>query len=86
MGNAWKAASVVVGGAHDHEAGPSGANKEEEPTAGTMDIIPYNLPEDKGPMYSQFERMVLNQHELNVSQHAHHNYCNEIQCVGWSNP
>ena len=43
-----------------------------------MDLIPYNPPEDRGPVYSHFERMVLNQlHELNVSQHEHHNYCNE---------
>jgi len=78
VGNAWKAASVVVGGAHDHKASPSGATKEEEPTIGPMDLIPYNLPKDRGLVYSHFERMVLNQlHELNVSQHAHHNYCNE---------
>ena len=32
-----------------------------------MDLIPYNPPEDRGPVYSHFERMVLNQmHELNV--------------------
>ena len=32
----------------------------------------------RGPVYSHFERMVLNQlHELNVSQHEHHNYCNQ---------
>jgi len=55
-----------------------GANQEEEPTAEPMDLIPYNPPEDRGPVYSHFERMVLNQlHELNVSQHEHHNYCNE---------
>ena len=31
-------------------------------------IIPYNPLEDKDPLYSQFERMVLHQlHELNVS-------------------
>ena len=29
-------------------------------------------------MYSQFERMVMNQlHELNVSQNVHHNFYNE---------
>ena len=38
VGNVW-----TVGSASDHEAGPSGANKEEEqePTNGPMDIIPY---------------------------------------------
>jgi len=78
VGNGWTTVGAVVGGAHDHEAGPSGANQEEEPTAGPMDLIPYNPPEDKGPVYSHFERMVLNQlHELNVSQHEHNNYCNE---------
>ena len=78
VGNGWIAAGAVVGGAHDHEAGPSGANQEEEPTAGPMDLIPYNPLEDRGPVYSHFERMVLNQlHELNVSQHEHHNYCIE---------
>jgi len=78
LGNGWTTTDAVVGGAHDHEAGPSGANQEEEPTARPMDLIPYNPPEDRGSVYSHFERMVLNQlHELNVSQHAHHNYCNE---------
>jgi len=78
VGNAWTAVGVVVGGVHDHEVGPSGANQEEEPTAGPMDLIPYNPPKYRGLVYSHFERMVLNQlHELNVSQHAHHNYCNE---------
>ena len=76
--NAWTVVGVVVGGAHDHEVGLSGANQKEEPTAGCMDLIPYNPLEDRGPVYSHFEMMVLNQlHELNVSQHAHHNYCNE---------
>ena len=32
VGNAWTIAGAVVGGAHDHEAGPSGTNQEEEPT------------------------------------------------------
>jgi len=78
VGNGWTTVGAVVGGAHDHEAGPSGANQEEEPTAGPMDLIPYHPLEDRGPVYSHFERMVLNQlHELNVSQHEHHNYCNE---------
>jgi len=78
VGNGWTTAGAVVGGAHDHEAGPSGANQEEEPIAGPMDLIPYNPPEDRGLVYSHFGRMVLNQlHELNVSQHEHHNYCNE---------
>jgi len=78
VGNAWTIVGVVVGGAHDYEVAPSGANKEEEPTVGPMDLIPYNPPEDKCLVYSYFERMVLNQlHELNVSQHAHHNYCNK---------
>ena len=76
VGNRWTVARAVVGGAHDHEAGASGANQEEEPTAGPMDLIPNNPLEDRGPMYSDFERMVLNQlHELNASQHEHHNYC-----------
>jgi len=30
--NGWTAAGVIVCGAHDHKAGPSGANQEEEPT------------------------------------------------------
>jgi len=78
VGNGLTAIDVVVGSAHDHEAGPSGVNQEEEPTVGPMDLIPYNPLEDKGPVYTQFEKMVLNQlHELNVSQHAHHNYCKE---------
>ena len=78
VGNGWTTAGAVGGGAHDHEAGPSGVNQEEEPTARPMDLIPYNPPKDRGPVYSHFERMVLNQlHELNVSQHEHHNYCNE---------
>jgi len=77
VGNGWTIVGVVVGGAHDHEASPSRVNQEEEPIVGPMDIISYNPPKDKGPVYSHFERMVLNQlHELNVSQHAHHNYCN----------
>jgi len=33
VGNGWTTAGVVLGGAHDHEVGPSGANQEEEPTA-----------------------------------------------------
>jgi len=78
VGNGWTTTGAIVGGAHDHEAGPSGANQEEEPTVAPMDLIPYNPPEDRGPVYSHFKRMVLNQlHELNVSQHEHHNYCNE---------
>jgi len=76
--NGGTTAGAVVGGAHDHEAGPSGANQEEEPIVGPMHLIPYNPPEDRGPVYPHFERMVLNQlHELNVSQHEHHNYYNE---------
>ena len=78
VGNGWKTAGVVVVGAHDHEVGPSSANQKEEPTAGCMDLIPYNPLEDRGPEYSHIEMMVLNQlHELNVSQHEHHNYYNE---------
>jgi len=78
VGNGWKTAGVVVVGAHDHEVGPSSANQKEEPTARPMDLISYNPLEDRGPVYSHFERMVLSQlHELNVSQHAHHNFRNE---------
>ena len=78
VANAWTVVGVVVGGARDYEVGPSGANQEKEPTVGPMDLIPYNPLEDKGLMYSHFKRMVLNQlHELNMSQHAHHNHCNE---------
>jgi len=78
VGNMWTIGGVAVGGAHDHEVGPSGANQEEEPTVKPMDIIPYNPLEDRGHVYSQFERMVLHQlHKLNVSQNAHHNFCNE---------
>jgi len=40
VGNGWIVAGAVVSGAHDHEAGPSGANQEEEPTVGPMDLIP----------------------------------------------
>jgi len=70
VGNGWTAVGA--------EVGPSGANQKEEPTAGPMNLIPYNPPKDRGFMYSYFERMVLNQlHELNVSQHAHHDYSNE---------
>jgi len=68
VGNGWPTVGAVVDGAHDHEAGPSGANQKEEPTVGPIDLIPYNPLEDRGPVYSHFERMVLNQlHELNVS-------------------
>jgi len=36
----------------------------------------YNPPENTGPAYSQFERMVLNQlQDLNMAQNAHHMYC-----------
>jgi len=78
VGNGWTTAGAVVGGAHDHEASSNGVNQEEEPTARPMDLIPYNLPKDRGPIYSYIERMVLNQlYELNVFQHAHQNYCNE---------
>jgi len=76
--NGWTIVGVVVGDTRDHETGPTGANQEEEPTVGPMDLIPYNPPKDRGPMYSHFWRIVLNQlHELNMSQHAHHDYCNE---------
>jgi len=65
--NVWITSGVVVGGARDNEAGPSGENQGEEPTGELMDIIPYNPLEDRGPMYSQFDRMVLHQlHQLNV--------------------
>jgi len=78
VGNGWTIVGDVVSGAHDHEDGPSGANQEEEPTVGPMDLIPYNPSKDKGHVYSQFERMMLNKlHELNMSQHTHDNYCNE---------
>jgi len=76
VGNAWTTFGVVVDGAHDHEVGPSDANQEEEPTTGPVYLIPYNPLEDRGLVYSHFERLVLNQlYELNVSQHAYHNYC-----------
>jgi len=61
VGNAWTTAGAVVCGAHDHEAGLSGANQEVEPTARPMDLIPYNPLEDRGLVYSHFERMVPNQ-------------------------
>ena len=48
VGNGWTVAGVVVGGAHDHEVGSNGANQEEKPTTGPMDLIPYNLLEDRG--------------------------------------
>jgi len=73
MDNCW----CCIGGPHDNKASPSGANQKEEPIVGLMDLIPYNPPVDKGPVYSHFEWMVLNQlHKLNVSQQAHHNFCN----------
>jgi len=51
---------------------------QHEPTAVPMDLIPYNPLEDRGPVNSHFERMVMNQlHELNMFQLAHHNYSNE---------
>jgi len=69
---------ITAGGAHDHEIGTSRTNQEEEPTVGPINIIPYNPSKERGPMYSQFERMVLHHlHELNVSQNAHHTFCNE---------
>jgi len=41
-----------------------------------MTIEIYHPPENIGPTYSQFERMVLNQlQDLNMSQNAHHAYC-----------
>jgi len=43
VGNGWTTTGAVVGGAHDHETGPSGANQKEEPTAGPMNLIPYIL-------------------------------------------
>jgi len=52
VGNGWTTAGSIVVGAHDHEAGLSSANQEEEPTVGPMDLIPYNPPEDRGPVYS----------------------------------
>ena len=68
LGNGWTTTEAVVGGAHDHEVGPSGVNQEEEPTVGPMDLITYNPSKDRGLVYSHFERMVLNQlHKLNVS-------------------
>ena len=30
VGNAWTVVDAVVGGAHDHEAGSSGANQKED--------------------------------------------------------
>jgi len=57
--NGWTTAGVVVGGAHDHEAGPSGTNQEEEPTVGLMDLIPYNPPEDRGLLYSTCTSQLL---------------------------
>ena len=68
VGNGWTTAGAIIGGAHDREGSPSGANQEEELTIGPMDLITYKPPEDRGLVYSHFERMVLNQlHELNVS-------------------
>ena len=32
VGNGWTTTSAIVGGAHDHEVGPSGANQEESPS------------------------------------------------------
>jgi len=40
-----------------------------------MAIKIYHPQENTGPVYSQFERMVLNQlQELNMSQNAHYVY------------
>ena len=62
-------------GAHDHKAGTSGGKQEEdEPQAMAIEL--YNLLENTGPAYSQFERMVLNQlQDLNMAQNAYHAYC-----------
>jgi len=50
----------------------------DEPSAKPMEISPYNPLEDRGPTYSHFERLVLHQlRELNMSQEAHHSFCNE---------
>jgi len=71
VGNGWTTAGVIVGGAHDHEVGSSGANQEEEPTVGPMDLIPYNPPVDGCLVYSQFERMVLNQLHDSICPNIH---------------
>jgi len=78
IGNTWliegdHAANIEVG-ANDHEAGTSGGNQGEyEPRHMAIEI--YNPPENTGPSYSQFERMVLNQlQDLNMAQNAHRGY------------
>jgi len=79
--NTWVVENKVVAdvgfGTNDHEAGPSGANQNEDDAFDPqpMAIKIYHPPKDTGLAYSQFERMVLNQlQELNVSQNAHHAY------------
>jgi len=64
VGNTWlvegdQGANIEVG-ANDHEAGTNGGNQEEDEPQ-PMAIELYNPPENTGPTYSQFKRMVLNQ-------------------------
>jgi len=79
IGNTWLVegdhGSNIEVGANDHEAGTRGGNQGvDEPQPVAIEI--YNPPENIGPTYSQFERMVLNQlQDLNMAQNAHHSYC-----------
>ena len=79
IGNTWlvegdQCANIEVG-ANDHETGTSGGNQDEDEPQ-PMAIELYNPHENTGPIYSQFERMVLNQlQDLNLAQNAHHAYC-----------
>ena len=78
VGNQWTAGGEVAAALHEDEAGPSAPHQEEDeaPQGEPMEIIPYNPPEDRGPAYSDFERLVLQQfHNLQMSQAAHHDYC-----------
>jgi len=63
IGNTWlvegdQGANIEVG-ANDHEVGTSGGNQGEDELQ-PIAIEVYNPPENIGPAYSQFERMVLN--------------------------
>ena len=77
--NTWlvegeEAANIEVG-ANDHEAETGGANLGEDDVSDpqSMAIEIYQPPKNTRPVYSQFERMVLNKlQDLNMSPNAHH--------------
>jgi len=62
---------------NDGEVYLSGINQEDEEKnlVEPMEIVPYYPPEDNGPSYSPFQRIVLNKLcEFNVAQDKHHNF------------